>query len=99
MDACEAIMESDTEKVYVDNCLLLRIACKNFPKFLEYVKTTIFGPVKEKVVRYWSDSVMHIENTLTNITKYVDKWLKKFMGNNSWVTCKNWAFINNMIKL
>jgi len=38
----------------------------NIPKFLEYVETTILGPMKEKVVRFWVNKVMHMGNTTTN---------------------------------
>jgi len=56
----------DMEKAYVDNCNRFKVVCEKFPKFLEYVKSTILGPVKEKIMRFWVNKVMHMRNTTTN---------------------------------
>ena len=37
MDACDAIMESESKEAYDDSIRLFKIVCTNFPKVLEYV--------------------------------------------------------------
>lgn len=72
----------------------------NFILFLKlYVKDTILGSVKKKVVSYWTDRVMDIRNTTTNRVESSYNCLKKYLGNSMSDTCKNWASIDNIIKV
>jgi len=45
-------VNSDTEEAYVDNWKRFKVVCDKFPKFVEYFKSTILGPMKEKIVKY-----------------------------------------------
>lgn len=91
-------MNSNIEEVYVDNCNLFKIVCVKFSKFLEYVESIIFGPVKEKVVRFWTNRVKHLGNTMANRAEYVHKRLKKYMYSSMNDLCTNWASVHNMLE-
>lgn len=43
MDAWEAIVESESEEVYVDSLRLFTIVCTNFPKFWNMWKVLFWG--------------------------------------------------------
>ncbi|MCH82730.1 protein FAR1-RELATED SEQUENCE 6 [Trifolium medium] len=60
-----------------------------FPNFVEYVEGTILGSVKEKVVRAWTDCVMHLGNTTTNRIESTHARLKKYVANSLRDICKN----------
>jgi len=46
---------------------------------VEYVESTILGPVKEKIVKFWVNQVMHMGNTTTNIVESAHSWLKTYL--------------------
>jgi len=52
MRAWEDTVDSDTEEAYVDDCNRFKVVCEKWPKFVEYVESTILGPVKEKIVKF-----------------------------------------------
>ena len=70
----------------------------NIPKFLEYVETTILGPMKEKVVRFWVNKVMHMGNTTTNRVESAHTRLKKYMTSSMCNLCTNWSSVHNMLE-
>ncbi|MCI78641.1 otubain, partial [Trifolium medium] len=49
MAAWEIILDSETEEEYVDSVVNFREFCAEFPIFVDYVESSILGPVKEKV--------------------------------------------------
>ena len=67
MDVWETIVEHDSEKTYVDNGSLIKIVCMEFSKISGYMETTILRQMVEKVVWYWTDHIVNIRNTMTNI--------------------------------
>jgi hypothetical protein len=75
----EAIVNFDTKESYIDNCNRLKVVCYKFPKFLEYVETTILGPVKEKVMKFLVNQVMHMGNNITNRVEFADNRFKKYL--------------------
>jgi len=64
--AWEKVVESHTQELYASNVMEFQDACKNFPKFLHYVQTTILDTVKDKIVRAWTDLVLHLGRRTTN---------------------------------
>jgi len=77
MRAWEDIVDSDTEEAYVDNCNWFKVVCEKWPKFVEYAESTILGPVKEKIVKFWVNKGMHMGNSTTNIVESAHNRLKK----------------------
>jgi hypothetical protein len=63
----------------LDSVIRFRQLCIPFPTFLEYVESTILGPVKEKVVTAWTKRHMHLGNTTTNRCESTHARLKKYI--------------------
>jgi len=59
-DAWEKLVESPTQELYEGNLTEFQDACKDYPKFLLHVQETIFKPFKKKLVRAWTDLVLHL---------------------------------------
>ena len=59
-DAWEKLVESPTQELYADNLMEFQDACKDYSKFLHYVQTTILKPFKDKIVRAWTNLVLHL---------------------------------------
>jgi hypothetical protein len=79
MLAWEDIVNFDTEEAYVDNCNWFKVVCEKFPKFSEYVESTILGPLKEKVVQFWVNKIMHMGNITTNRAESAHIRLKNYL--------------------
>jgi alpha-glucosidase len=63
----------------LDSVIRFRQLCIPFPTFLEYVESTILGPVKEKVVTASTKRHMHLGNTTTNRCESTHARLKKYI--------------------
>jgi len=50
---------------------------KKIPKFKTYVEITILNAVKEKIVREWTNCVLHLGNTTTKRVESAHGKLKK----------------------
>jgi len=98
MLAWEDIVNSDTEEAYVENCNRFKVLCVKFPKFVEYVESTILGPVKENIVKSWVNKFMHKGNTTTNRVKYAHNRLKKYMTSSMVNLSTNWQQVHNMLE-
>jgi len=95
----EAIVNSVTKELYIDNCNRLKVVCYTFPKFLEYVETTILGSVKEKVLKFWINQVMHMGNNITNRVESAQNRLKKYMTSSMSDLSINRKSVHNMLEL
>lgn len=93
------IVESKSEETYVDSLRFFKIVHFIFIFLKLYVKDTILGSVKKKVVSYWTDRIMDIRNTTINRVESSHNCLKKYLSNSMSDTCKNWASINKIIKV
>ena len=91
-------MNSDIEQAYIDNCNRFKVVCDKL-MFLEYVETTILGLVKEKVVKFWVNQVMHMGNTTTNIVEFAHSRLKKYLTSSMSDLSTNWKFVHNKLEL
>lgn len=50
MDAWNNIVNSSTKELYVDSIIYFRKVCEKYPDLLEYVESTSFDLVKEKII-------------------------------------------------
>ncbi|KAL5161690.1 PKS-NRPS hybrid synthetase [Glycine soja] len=66
-----------------------QVACSPWPMFIDYVNDTWIIPHKEKFITAWTNKVMHLGNTTTNIV------LQNSVGD----LCSVWDAMNNMITL
>jgi hypothetical protein len=55
-DVGEKLVESPTQELYAGNLMEFQDACKDYPKFLHYVESTILKPFKDKIVRACDDT-------------------------------------------
>ncbi|GAU30678.1 hypothetical protein TSUD_39020 [Trifolium subterraneum] len=97
MGAWEEVMYSPSEESYVDAVVQFRKVCEKFPKFINYVESTILDPLKEKLVRAWTNRVMHIGNTTTNRVESQHGVLKKYLLDSKGDLVKGWEAINKML--
>jgi len=79
-DAWEKLVESPTQELYASNLMEFQDACKNYPKFLHYVQTTILKPVKDKIVRAWTDLVLHLGCMTTNRFEGAHGLVKEYLS-------------------
>jgi hypothetical protein len=98
MLAWEDIVNSDTEEAYIENCNRFKVLCVKFPKFVEYVQSTILGPVKENIVKSWVNKVMHKGNTTTNRVESAHNRLKKYLTNSMGDLSTIWQQVHNMLE-
>jgi alpha-glucosidase len=81
----------------LDSVIRFRQLCIPFPTFLEYVESTILGPVKEKVVTTWTKQHMHLGNTTTNRCESTHARLKKYIQDSMSDFIKFWECIGQML--
>jgi len=91
-------MDSDTEKEYIDNCNQFKVVCDKWPKFVEYVESTILGLVNEKIVKFWVNQVMPMGNTTTNRVESAHSRLKKYLTSSMGDLSTNWKSVHEMIE-
>ena len=56
--------------------------CKDFPKFLTYVESTVLDVVKDKIVRAWTYHVLRLGCRTTNRVEGAHAIIKKYLSNN-----------------
>jgi len=98
MRAWKDIVDSDTEEAYVYNCNWFKEICEKWPKFGEYVESTILGPMKEKIVKFWVNKVMHMGNTTANRAEFTHNWLKKYLTGSMGDLSTNWQQLQDMLE-
>jgi len=79
-DAWEKLVESLTQELYAGNLLEFQDACKDYLKFLHYVETTILKPFKDKLVRAWTDLVLHLGCRTTNRVEGAHGVVKEYLS-------------------
>src|SRR4030042_3476833 len=99
MHAWDNVVESSPEQSYIDAVMHFREVCKTFPKFLIYVESTILDVVKEKIVRAWTDKVLHLGNRTTNRVESAHGVLKNFLTNGVGDLATCWQAVHNMVLL
>ncbi|KAH1193807.1 hypothetical protein GmHk_19G054763 [Glycine max] len=67
--------------------------------FIDYVNDTWIIPHKEKFITAWTNKVMHLGNTTTNMVESAHWVLKRVLQNSVGDLCSVWDAMNNMITL
>ncbi|GAU13383.1 hypothetical protein TSUD_126790 [Trifolium subterraneum] len=93
----ESVVESTSEQSYIDAVVEFRKVFDQYPIFLKYVETTVLDPVKEKIVRVWTDHVMHIGNTTTNRVESQHGVLKQYLTDCKGDLVRGWEAMNEMV--
>jgi len=79
-DAWEKLVESPTQELYAGNLMEFQDACKDYPKFLLYVQTTILKPFKDKIVKAWTNLVLHLGCRTTNRVEGAHGVVKEYLS-------------------
>jgi len=67
MDVWKSLIDCLSEQQF-NKCLKkFEMACSHWPMFVDYVNETWIIPHKEKIVAAWTNKVMHLGNTTTNM--------------------------------
>jgi len=66
--------------------------------FLEYVQNTIFDLVKEKVVKFWVNKVIHLGSSTTNRVEPAHSRLKKYLTNSMSDLSTNRNSVHNILE-
>jgi len=69
-----------TQELYAGNLMEFQDSCKDYPKFLLYVQTTILKLFKDKIVRAWIDLVLHLGCRTTNIVEGAHGVVKEYLS-------------------
>ncbi|AES79529.1 hypothetical protein MTR_7g069450 [Medicago truncatula] len=96
-DAWEKLVESPTQELYAGNLVEFQDACKDHPKFLEYVETTILKPFKDKLVRAWTDLVLHLGCRTTNRVEGAHGVVKEYLSTSKCDLGTCWHKIDEML--
>jgi len=92
------MVESPTQELYANALVEFQDDYSDFPLFLKYVMTTL-NEVKEKIVRAWTDHVLHLGCRTTNRVESDHALVKKYLDNSvdDFGTC--WEKIHDMFVL
>jgi len=78
--AWKAMVEQPTQELYANTLVEFQDECSDFPLFLNYAITTL-KEVKEKIVRAWTNHVMHLGCRTTNRVESAHALVKKYLDN------------------
>lgn len=98
MRAWKAMVESPSQELYANALVEFQDGCSDFPPFLKYVMTTL-NEVKEKIVRAWTDRVLHLGCTSTNRVESAHALVKKYLDNSVGDLGTCWEKIHDMLLL
>ena len=93
------MVESPTQELYASNLTELQDACKNYSKFLHYVQTTILDPLKDKIVRAWTDLVLHLGCRTTNRVEGAHGRVKEYLSTSKGDLGTCWKKIDEMFSI
>ncbi|KEH37073.1 hypothetical protein MTR_2g030885 [Medicago truncatula] len=98
MRAWKVMVESPTQELYANALVELQDVCSDFPLFLKYAMTTL-NEVKEKIVRAWTDHVLHLGCRTTNRVESAHALVKKYLDNSVGDLGTCWEKIHDMLLL
>ncbi|KAH1266586.1 Protein FAR1-RELATED SEQUENCE 5 [Glycine max] len=93
------LVDFPSEQQFVESLQKFQIACSPWPMFIYYVNDTWIIPHKEKFITTWTNKVMHLGNTTTNMVELAHWALKRVLQNSLGDLCSVWDAMNNMITL
>ncbi|KAH1203730.1 Protein FAR1-RELATED SEQUENCE 5 [Glycine max] len=99
MDAWGSLVDCPSEQQFHECLQKFKMACSPWPMFVDYVKETWIIPYKEKFVTAWTNKVMHLGNTTTNMVESAHWALKRVLHNSLGDLCSIWDAMNNIIML
>ena len=70
MEAWGSFVDCPCESSFDEYLKKFEMACSPWPMFVDYVCQTWVIPHKEKIVKAWTNKVMHLGNTTTNRYEY-----------------------------
>ena len=91
------MVESPTRELYAGNLLEFQDACKDYPKFLHYVETTILKPFKDKLVRLWTNLVLHLRCRTTNRVEGAHGVVREYLSTSKGDLGTCWEKIDEML--
>ena len=80
MSAWRVIVESPTQELYANTLVEFQDVGSDFPIFLTYAMATL-DEFKEKIVRAWTDHVLHLGCRTTNREESAHALVKKYLNN------------------
>jgi len=98
MRAWKAMVESSTQELYANALVEFQDVCSDFPLFLKYAMTTL-NEVNEKIVRAWTDHVLHLGCRTTNRVESAHALVKKYLDNRVGDLGTCWEKIHDMLVL
>jgi len=96
MRAWKAMVEQPTHEIYANALVEFQNECSDFPLFLNYAMTNL-KEVKEKIVRAWTDHVMHLVCRTTNRVESAHALVKKYLDNSVRDLGTCWEKIHDML--
>ena len=98
MRTWKAMVESPTQEFYANALVKFQDECSDFPLFIDYAMTTL-KEVKEKIVRAWTDHVLHLGCRTTNRVESTHALVKKYLDNSVGDLGTCWEKIHDMLVL
>jgi len=98
-DAWGKVVESPTQELYASNLMEFQDACKNYPKFLHYVQTTILKPFKDKIMRAWTNFVLHLGCRTTSRVEGAHGVVKEYLSTSKGDLGTCWEKIDEMLAI
>ena len=71
--------------------------CNDFPKFLTYVESTVLDVVKDKIVKAWTNNVLHLGCRTTNRVESAHALVKKCLSNSVGDLGTCWEKMHDML--
>ncbi|XP_052735587.1 uncharacterized protein LOC128197563 [Vigna angularis] len=99
MEEWENVMDCEDESMFGDCVNHFEYTCRSCPLLFEYVNNTWIIPYNTYFVKAWTNKVMHLGNTTTNMVESAHWNLKKVLGNSMRDLCSCWDAIHNVIVL
>jgi len=96
MRAWKVIVESPTQELYENALVEFQDVCSDFPIFLTNAMATL-DDVKEKIVKAWTDHVLHLSCRTTNKVELAHALVKKYLSNSVGDLGTCWEKIHGML--
>ncbi|KAL5150180.1 hypothetical protein HKD37_13G036868 [Glycine soja] len=98
-EACGSLVDCPCKSYFDEYLKNFEMTCSLWPMFVDYVCQTWVIPHKEKFVKAWTNKVMHLGNTTTNMVESTHWLLKRPLQNSLGDICSVWEAMNNMMTL
>jgi len=98
MSSWKVIVESSTQELYANALVEFQNVCSDFPIFLTYAMITL-NEVKEKIVRAWTNHVLHLGCRTTNRVESAHALVMKYLDNSVGGLGTCWEKIHDMLVL